>query len=359
MSRACLAPLLVASIFMIATDAPSAGARGGMDSSTCASRTTRVDTGQIRWATSPEEDRSDLDEWCRGVGPPVYFPAAANIGGTSPPPLEDLVVVTWNVHLAEGRLDQLVGELRRGRFTGGRPVRHFVLLLQELYRRGAEVPTFTNEARSAFAIRPRDPLSPDARDQALGLGLSMLYVPSMRNGAELLEDRGNAILSTEPITAGLALELPFERQRRVAVGASLTVLNHGQPATLRLLDVHLEPLSSPKSLWVFRNPRKRQIAALLNLLTTAKYESDRTWAGTVLGGDFNTIQGGIEESAYRDARIWGQSSLREDPRSTHFLGRLDHLFFRLAPGWAASTTVIEEKFGSDHHPVLGQFTRVR
>ncbi|MEN3339278.1 MAG: hypothetical protein V7647_2954, partial [Acidobacteriota bacterium] len=57
---------------------------------------------------------------------------------------------------------------------------------------------------------------------AAALGLSLYYVPSMRNGgAAPHEDRGNAILSSLPLTDLAAYELPFERQRRVALGATI------------------------------------------------------------------------------------------------------------------------------------------
>jgi endonuclease/exonuclease/phosphatase (EEP) superfamily protein YafD len=35
------------------------------------------------------------------------------------------------------------------------------------------------------------------------------------------------------------------------------------------------------------------------------------------------------------------------------MGRIDFLFFRLAPGWTARTRRVEPRFGSDHHPLLG------
>jgi endonuclease/exonuclease/phosphatase family metal-dependent hydrolase len=174
----------------------------------------------------------------------------------------------------------------------------------------------------------------------------------MRNGHELLEDRGNAIVSSEPLLDPVALELPFERQRRVAIGASVRVRTNAGIDTINVLDVHLEPLSAPSSLWIFRNPRRRQVAALLGLLRQPRFTSG---AGTVLGGDFNTIQGGVEEDAYRQARAWSTSLLEEDRRSTHYMGRLDYLFFRLAQHGAV-TRRLDERFGSDHYPVLGTFT---
>ncbi|HYU78003.1 MAG TPA: endonuclease/exonuclease/phosphatase family protein [Vicinamibacterales bacterium] len=319
----------------------------------CTARVTDLGDRTIQWLPGPAADVDALDQWCRAVGPPVYIPTPSSVDGNLPPPVEALTVLTWNAHLAEGRLDELVRALRDGRFTNGAPVTHFVLLVQELFRRADVVPAFLPGARSAFAIRARAVESPDVNEYARELGLSVLYVPSMRNGAELFEDRGNAIVSTEPLSQPIALELPFERQRRVTIGAAIDVMRHGVRSTLRIVDAHLEPLSSPRSLWVFRNPRERQIAAILDFLSGSRFEDDVAWAGTVLGGDFNTIQGGIDEQTYRDARAWGTSTVDEDRRGTHYMGRLDYLFFRLPDGWIGTTKRLAEKFGSDHHPVLG------
>ena len=258
--------------------------------------------------------------------------------------------MSWNAHLAEGHLSDLVNDLRTGRLTGGRPVRHFALLVQELYRRGDGVPEFDSRDRSAFAIIPRDPDAADVEDYAQSLGLSFFYVPSMRNGVELREDRGNAIISTEPLLDPVAIELPLARQRRVAVGAAVQVRTPRGLERLELVNTHLEPLSSPKTLWVFQDPRGAQVRAILELLTTPRY---RDAAGVVWGGDFNTVRGGDDERAYREARTWSSSLALEDRRSTHMMGRLDYLFFRLAPEWSAVTTRLDERFGSDHFPVLG------
>jgi hypothetical protein len=287
---------------------------------------------------------------------PLYQPAP--VSSHEPPTLHDLAVVTWNAHLGEGRLETLIAALRRGAFTEGAPVSHFVLLLQELFRRD-EVPAFGTDARSARAIRARDDDALDARDYAQRLGLSMLYVPSMRNGSDLREDRGNAIFSTEPLSQPVAFELPLERQRRVAVAAAVDVMHEGRRSALRIVNMHLEPLSAPQSLWVFRNPRQRQMAALLHLLRASRFEDDVAWVGTIVGGDLNTVKNGADESVYRHARAWSSGFVREDRRATHLLGRLDYLFFRLAPGLEAATRRIDERFGSDHHPVLGRVTLVK
>jgi endonuclease/exonuclease/phosphatase family metal-dependent hydrolase len=316
---------------------------------TCAARET---ASTIQWRVSDEADTHELSRWCRAVGLPVFV--STPVATAEYPSLDDLVVLSWNAHLAEGELRDLIENLRSGALTEGRPVSHFVLLVQELYRRGDDVPPFDIRDRSAFAIRPRDPEAFDVDDHAATLGLSVLYVPSMRNGAELREDRGNAIISTEPLLDPFALELPLARQRRVALGAAVQVQTADGPKRLEVIDAHLEPLSSPKSLWVFKNPRGRQVRAILDVLDTPRYADDAV-AGVVLGGDFNTVRSGASEDAYHLARAWSTGLAREDTRDTHMMGRLDYLFFRLDSGWTASTRRLDERFGSDHYPVIGTF----
>lgn len=267
------------------------------------------------------------------------------------PALDDITFISWNAHLAEGELDRLISGLKAGDLTGGKPVTHFVLLVQELYRRGDAVPEFDARNRSAFAIRPRDPDVADIDDHAAELGLSIFYVPSMRNGPELREDRGNAIISTEPLLDPIALELPLARQRRVTLAAAVNVQTAEGVRPLQVVDAHLEPLSSPKTLWVFHNPRPHQVRAILNLLDEPRFTNAAN-AGVVLGGDFNTVKAGADEEAYHLARRWSTSLRAEDPRDTHMMGRLDYLFFKLDGGWTAATTRLNDRFGSDHYPVL-------
>ncbi len=316
----------------------------------CAARET---ASSIQWRVSDEADSRELSRWCRAVGNPVFVSAPA-VPVASAPALDELAVVSWNAHLAEGELLELIAKLRSGTLTDGRPVTRCVLLVQELYRRGDDVPPFEAHARSAFAIRARDPEAFDVDDHAATLGLSMLYVPSMRNGHELREDRGNAIISTEPLLDPFALELPLARQRRVALGAAVQVRTAAGLQRLEVIDAHLEPLSSPKTLWVFKNPRGAQVRAILDVLETPRYSGDGV-AGVVLGGDFNTLRGGAREDAYRLARAWSTSLAREDARETHMMGRLDYLFFRLNAGWEATTRRLDDRFGSDHFPVIGTF----
>src|ERR1043165_8340994 len=92
----------------------------------------------IPFRISDESDARELTRWCRAVGGPVYVPSPTV--ASPAPAIDELTFVSWNAHLAEGQLDALIAKLRAGDLTGGKPVAHFVLLVQELYRRGDAVP---------------------------------------------------------------------------------------------------------------------------------------------------------------------------------------------------------------------------
>ena len=108
----------------------------------------------------------------------------------------------------------------------GQPVSDFVLLLQETYRSGDAVPSLLDVhwASAIFGAGPRSPRV-EAIRLAERLGLASIYVPSMRNGPPGVtsEDRGNAILSSARLRDLSAIELPLERQRRVAITATINV----------------------------------------------------------------------------------------------------------------------------------------
>jgi endonuclease/exonuclease/phosphatase family metal-dependent hydrolase len=347
--------VLIAALAISACTATSfAVARPVMDPAplpdlTCAAR---GEIASIEFQISDESDARELSRWCRAVGGPVYVPAPRDAAPA--PGIDELVFVSWNAHLAEGRLDDLIAKLRAGDLTGGKPVTHFVLLVQELYRRGDDVPVFDARDRSAHAIRPRDPKVADIDDHAAALGLSMFYAPSMRNGPEFREDRGNAIISTEPLLDPLALELPLARQRRVTLGAAINVQTPDGVKRLELVDAHLEPLSSPKTLWVFKNPRQAQVRAILELLDHPRYTDRSQTLGVIVGGDFNTVRSGADEPAIQLLRQWSTNLASEDLRDTHIMGRLDYLFFSVPNRWSASSRRLNERFGSDHYPVLGE-----
>jgi endonuclease/exonuclease/phosphatase family metal-dependent hydrolase len=299
-------------------------------------------TDQIRWVR-PETagDRAKLDDWCRSVGPAVVVSSPAE-----PEPDVDssgLVVISWNINVGAGDVAALVTSLRNGTLTG-QPVNRFVLLLQEAFRASELVPNGQlQDAESAGAIRPRvtgrDRI--DIVSVAANLGLALYYVPSMRNGApdRTNEDRGNAILSTEPLSDLAAIELPFERQRRVAIEAAVA----SQGSMLRLTNVHLDNRAPARRLWLFAiATRLRQARGLLRDMTPT--------GPAVLGGDFNTWYG-FHDPVFAEVAESLAPAATVDRRPTFGVMRLDHLFFRLPDGWRASTTRLDV-FGSDHHPLM-------
>jgi endonuclease/exonuclease/phosphatase family metal-dependent hydrolase len=302
--------------------------------------------GAIRWM-APElaADRSSLGNWRAGVGPPVIVPGEALPGG----PVDRLVVVNWNMHVGGGDLEGLLAEVRRRH--GRAPV---VFLLQEAYREGPEVPVrLTAQASFASMIRS---LRPDGRREeiealASRLGLHAYYVPSMRNGgpSASAEDRGNAILSSLPLSDLAAIELPFERQRRVAVAATVAgVGSAGRPWTVRVVSAHLDNMVGARRLWIAGGEfgRTRQARGLVGALQGSD--------PLVLGADLNSWFG-FDDGAYRAAAAAFPETPVTDRRATfHGILRLDHLFFRLDEGWRARFARGDDRFGSDHYPLIGE-----
>lgn len=308
----------------------------------------------IAWI-QPVTHRAALDAWCSATGRPVVV--ARQIQLQPPADVDDeLVIVSWNLHVGTADLAGLVRALRAGRFTQGRPVSHFVLLLQEAYRDDDSVPVELPPGR-AFAralgrVVHGDRVRTDVVALAEALGLSLYYVPSMRNGApgETREDRGNAVLSTEPLTDLAAIELPFEKQRRVAVAATVAGRDGaGRPYRLRVASVHLESTTTARRLWVLvSGARVRQARGLLEALQP----HDRL----VVGGDFNTWFGFKDETYQTVAASLTDVAAGDRRRTFGRLFRLDHVFAKLPAGWTAGTHRLDERWGSDHYPLL---TRVR
>jgi endonuclease/exonuclease/phosphatase family metal-dependent hydrolase len=301
-------------------------------------------------------DRDRLARWCRAAGPAIVDSApVATIEG----PIDRLAVVTWNVHVGGGDVADLVGRLRRGELTDGRPVEQFALLLQEAYREGPDVPVDVPPA----AVAPRaiveqlpDGSRRDVAETARRLSLHVLYAPTMRNGRSREEDRGTAILSTLPLTNPEAIELPFEHQRRVAVAA--TVSGRASPGgvwALRLVDVQEDtalaltrggPLAA----------RQRQTEALLDALDGRPPLGRETpGSAMILGGDFNTWLGSREPAIRLLRRAFPGTPPEPAGATWHGpLGAratLDHVFVRGAVQ-VASTRRLASRFGSDHYPLL-------
>jgi endonuclease/exonuclease/phosphatase family metal-dependent hydrolase len=301
----------------------------------------------VRWS-GPQHaaDLASLDAWCRATGPAVVD--AVPVGGAPSAAADDVVVVTWNLHVGAADLDGFLRRLRAGEFTAGHLVSRYLLLLQEAHRGGDEVPVAPADGRGAKAIGAPGASRVDVVEFAARHGLALHYVPSMRNGrgAGARADRGNAIVSTEPLDDLAAIELPFERQRRVAVAAAIRLRDAaGVESRVRVASVHLDVAASARRLWMF-GARTRQVQALLGALPAA--------GPVVVGGDFNTWFG-FSDGAYRSmaAAIPDLAAADRRPTFAGFL-RLDHLFSRLPPGWSATARRLDDRFGSDHYPIVAR-----
>jgi endonuclease/exonuclease/phosphatase family metal-dependent hydrolase len=303
----------------------------------------------VRWLLpSGSDHRARLDSWCAGVGAPVVraVPATAN-------PLEvaidDVTFVSWNVHVGNGDVRTFVRDLQAGTLTEGRPVRHFVLMLQEVVRTGG-VPSFAPQASGARRIAANLPDSAiDVANIAEELGLSLVYVPSMRNADSAAEpdaDRGSAILSTLPLIDPTAIELPGERQRRVAIIAK-AVLAPAEMKTIAVGVLHLDALGASRRLWVLGTPWMRELQT--RSIAAALPEGD-----LVLGADLNTWHG-IAEPAARHLRAIFSGTPLSGPRQRPGMRVLDYLFFR-AGNRSAHYDVISNDYGSDHRPLIGRVT---
>ncbi|MDB4951334.1 MAG: Endonuclease/Exonuclease/phosphatase family protein [Gemmatimonadetes bacterium] len=368
------------------------------------------DAAAVAWTVSAG-DRAALDRWCAAVGPAVVQARpAASASSTDRMDGDSIPVVTWNVHVGGGDLPAFVDSLRAGRLTDGVPVRDFVLLVQEAWRRDTlRIPTAPADSRSAHRIHETAPGGETVEivDAARRLGLSLAYVPSMRNGAGVAEDRGNAILSTLPPADVRAVELPFENQRRVTVSATFggAADADGCRAAVRLTSAHLDNQSRLSRILASLGPaRTRQAKGLVRALATGsrasfdpamlieagsasastgsvgsaapavsfgRAESSESGASTVttgspgstgstaspfavdlVGGDFNTWFGGWEGAVRAMRRAFPQSP-RQTPGATHTTGaHLDYFFVRDASGRVPTNRRIASRFGSDHHPLL-------
>jgi endonuclease/exonuclease/phosphatase family metal-dependent hydrolase len=312
----------------------------------------------VMWVI-PDDSRDQglLARWCRTVGPAVIAvpPAEAAVEGTVGPRTavaDELAVVSWNVHGGGGDVDDLIERLRAGALTDGRPVPQFALLLQEAHRAGVDVPALVpvgSPVPSAVVARPPAGTRRDVQAVAADAGLYLFYVPSMRNGLlEMPEDRGNAILSTLPLSDFQAIELPFERQRRVALaGTASGRTTAGVPWTLRLVSVHLDT-----SVALTRGgpvaARRRQAEALIEALSLMPT------GPTVVAGDFNTWRGTDEPAVDVLNRALPDGPDLGEPTWRGFLGAralLDHAFVR-GPLRAVTARRLRERYGSDHHPLL-------
>ena len=146
-------------------------------------------------------------------------------------------------------------------------------MLPETYRAGTDVPAdFPRGFPVPGPMAPAPPGRPreDVRSAAHEHGLAVLYAPSMRNGtvSRVPEDRGNAILSTVGLADALVIELPLERQRRVAASAKVAGRTRdGAVWQLRIANVHLDTAVFTRG-GPFR-ARRRQAEAVIDALGAA------------------------------------------------------------------------------------------
>jgi endonuclease/exonuclease/phosphatase family metal-dependent hydrolase len=295
----------------------------------------------IAWfSPAAADDAGTLARWRASVGPPVLPRPRI----TAPAATDQVTIVSWNTALGAADVPAFVRALP----NQGGPV---VLLLQEAYRAGPEVPSRLERGRS-FARRHGGAAHGGSREiEAIAdaLGFAVYYVPSMRNGSPSAsdEDRGNAILSNLPLEDPAAVELPFEHQRRVAVAATITGrTTAGVPWQVRVVSAHLDNTGSAKHAWIGAEyGRTRQARGLTGLL-----QDDRP---TILAGDFNTWFGYLDRAYIETARAFPGTRVLDRRPTFRGLLRLDHVFFRLPPGWRADFQRGARRFGSDHYPLVG------
>jgi endonuclease/exonuclease/phosphatase family metal-dependent hydrolase len=304
----------------------------------------------VRWV-EPEgrRDRDALARWCVTIGPILTQPLS---GQPPSAPVDRIAIVTWNVHVGSGNVGELVARLRRGEFTEGRPIEHYVLLLQEAYRRDMAVPAqiprgFPAPSRIAAAVGR----GPDIANIAKSLGVALFYVPAMRNGIASVdaEDRGNAILSTLDLHDLVVVELPMERQRRTAAVATVQARSSGgSPWTLRIANVHLDTALAITRGGPFA-ARRRQALALIEALR------EPGEVPTVLAGDFNTWWGlrepavNILRSAFPQTPATAELETYRGPLGVS--AQLDYMFVR-GPYEGVRVQRLSSRFGSDHYPLI-------
>jgi endonuclease/exonuclease/phosphatase family metal-dependent hydrolase len=310
----------------------------------------------IRWiGPDVARDRLRLAEWCETVGPVLVHRAdgssAASAGAG------ELAVVSWNTHVGGGDVHELLVRLRRGDFTGGTPQHRLVVLLQEVFRRGDGVPRRVAEGLPVphrIATAPPAGARRDVREIAAAEGMSFVYAPAMRNGRDNVdpEDRGNAILTTETLGDVTVIELPMERQRRVAIAAAImSGASWSDARPLVAVTAHFDT-----GLALTRGgpmaARRRQADALVNALALVPAPD------VIIGGDFNSWLGDAEPAVQHLSRVFPERAEHEPAtwRGAGVEATLDHMFVGLEEGDAV-TRRVPRRFGSDHYPLITTIAR--
>jgi endonuclease/exonuclease/phosphatase (EEP) superfamily protein YafD len=112
--------------------------------------------------------------------------------------------------------------------------------------------------------------------------------------------------------------------------------------------VHLDALNTSHHLWIFgtRGWRATQAKALESLLPGGNL---------VLGADLNTWFGAGEPAPRYFRRLFAETTARVDGSGPH-RRVLDYMFFRCSPPATAHYRVVADKYGSDHHALIGWFS---
>ena len=276
---------------------------------------------------------------------------------TSPRGSDALAILSWNVWIGRGRLGELITKVRDGAFASLAIERDLplVVLVQEALRSDESVPARSN-GLAAREARPAASAREDVVEVACRLGLHLRYIPSMRNAGGR-SDRGNAILSTLPLSDARGIELPLILQRRVALGAAVAAGGR----RLGLISAHLEPRGPVGYKWLGAAGRAQQIRHLLERLEDAS---------VILGADLNLGRGRAEatwrslsEAGFAFGIPGGVPAWRH---TYHALPRLvlDYILVRDHADAFARVSVhrLDEHpadrgatvFGSDHHPLLAR-----
>jgi endonuclease/exonuclease/phosphatase family metal-dependent hydrolase len=328
------------------------------------------------------------EQWCLATGPAV-IDSTPSAGFGPWRPGDSLVVVAWNVSAGGGDLlaflDEQTGlscDVRSAALAPG--ASHFVLLLQEAYRRSAAVPADADESVIPPAVKEESRAGEraDVVEVARRCGLALAYVPATRNGTgeweSEREDKGNAILSTLPLSDVIAVEMPMVAQRRVELAATV---RDARGDSLRVVSVHLNTFPPPwRLLRTGGSSRVRQALTLVDALQRAELErsgraADSVFAGcyptcgdeetpsyvisTVAGGDINTWTGG--GTALKQLYLHFPDSPPYDPTPTRTSFRTDHMLFRSAGTGSAGTLIegsyrrLDSAYHSDHYPITVWF----
>ena len=260
----------------------------------------------------------------------------------TPATIHHLTIVDWNVHVGSGQVGELLDRLSFGAAQGGPfdaaqggPPAGVVLLLQEAYRSGEEVPDVPAGLDVPAKIHEH-PRTLDIVSIARERGLNLAYVPSMRNGSGTgvgeREDRGSAILSSESLSDVTAIELPIGHERRVAVLATVTPRG-GTP--VRVVAAHFD---------VVRGATKQgeHLAAYLM--------SHPSPLPIVLGIDANAIAGAHSGAVHAIEKVAPRLRQCGTGRTNAWFARIDFLFSNLPASEIDRCETLHDRYGSDHRP---------